>query len=105
MELGDGMHQSQAKSRAALLPGAGVIHPEEEFKDPLSQLFRDTGALILHRNAKPLCAALRTDGYGTSFRAVFYRVFHQIKNCPVEQFPVPVQETGFPRGLKGNVPL
>lgn len=71
MKLSNGVHQSQAEPRAALLAGAGVIYPEEGFKNPLPEVLWNAGPLILHRNAKPLCAVLYTERYGTSLWAVF----------------------------------
>ena len=64
MNLRNGSYQRQSKPRAALLAGAGVVHPEEGLKDLLAEFCRNSGPLVsdLHpEDAVRLPAGNRTD--------------------------------------------
>ena len=62
MEIGDLPHQREPQPRAAVLPAAGLVHPEEGLEDAPAVLLRDAAAgigdadnelLRLQRDADP----------------------------------------------------
>ena len=78
----------------AKIPGAGCIQPEEGLKDPLPQLRWDSGSLIGHGDGRIRTVRLCMDLDFPAFRPVLYRVFHQIEQCPAEQFSAAWMEPG-----------
>lgn len=94
MDLCDGPDQGQPQAGSAKIPGAGCIQPEEGLKDPLPQLRWDSGFLIGHGDGRIRTVRLCMDLDFPAFRPVLYRVFHQIEQCPAEQFSAALDGTG-----------
>lgn len=75
-------------------PGSGLYPAGRRAQRSAPQLRWDSGFLIGHGDGRIRTVRLCMDLDFPAFRPVLYRVFHQIEQCPAEQFSAALDGTG-----------
>ena len=85
MEIGDLPHQRKSQPHAAVLPAAGLIHPEEGLEDAPLKFLRNAAAGVGNADQEFFRLLCDVDPHRAARAVVLDGVLRQVEDQPIDQ--------------------